>query len=345
MSKVIFLLTLLLLCLAFRLPDDTFTIIGVGDLMLGTNYPASSYLPPHDGKTLLEPLKAVLQEADVTFGNLEGTLLDAGGTVKQCGNPALCYAFRSPEHYAVYLKTAGFDLLSTANNHSGDFGQEARQSTAKTLQAQGIQFAGFATHPTAVFEKDGIRYGLAAFAPNPPGTADLNDLPAAEKIVRELAARVDVVIVSFHGGAEGTDKQHVTRQTEYFLGENRGNVYAFSHRMIDAGADVLLGHGPHVSRSIDLYKDRFIIYSLGNFCTYGRFSLAGEAGIAPLVKVFVNKKGEFRKAEITPIMQLGQGFPQIDPQKRAIKTLQKLLKADFPEVPLVISPDGTITRK
>src|SRR5271170_2152351 len=94
---------------------DTISIIGVGDMMLGTNYPDKSFLPPDDGVHLLDSLKNILQNADVTFGNLEGTLLDKGGSVKSCANPAVCYAFRSPTHYIHYLKEAGFDVLSTAN--------------------------------------------------------------------------------------------------------------------------------------------------------------------------------------------------------------------------------------
>jgi poly-gamma-glutamate capsule biosynthesis protein CapA/YwtB (metallophosphatase superfamily) len=323
----------------------TYTIIGVGDIMLGTNYPGPQYLAPQDGKNLLEPVKTILQNADVTFGNLEGVLLDAGGTVKKCSNPALCFAFRSPVRYAAYLKDAGFDMLSVANNHSGDFGQEGRNSTAKTLDSHEIKYSGFFNAPSAVFEKDGVKYGLIAFAPNPPGTLDLNDLAGAEKLVREMDKKVDILIVSFHGGAEGTNRQHVTRKSEFFVGENRGNVYTFAHRMIDAGADVLFGHGPHVTRSVDLYKDRFIVYSLGNFATYGRFSLFGEGGVAPVIKVSVNRQGEFQEAEITPVVQLGQGGPQIDPQKKVIRTLQNLLKSDFPEVPLRITNEGLISRK
>jgi poly-gamma-glutamate capsule biosynthesis protein CapA/YwtB (metallophosphatase superfamily) len=330
---------------AFQTDDPVYTIIGVGDIMLGTNYPNPQFLPPQDGKTLLEPVKTMLQDADVTFGNLEGVLLDQGGTVKKCANPALCYAFRSPVRYAQYLRDAGFDLLSTANNHSGDFGPEGRSATAKTLNEMGIQHAGFATSPTTIFEKNGVRYGLAAFAPNPPATADLNDWTSAQTLVRELDKKCDILIVSFHGGAEGTNRQHVTRETEYFVGENRGNVYLFARKMIDAGADLLLGHGPHVTRSVDIYKDRFIIYSLGNFATYGRFSLFGEGGVAPIVKVHVSRNGAFRKAEVFPIVQLGQGGPQPDPHKRAIKTLQALLKSDFPEAPLLIHSDGRIEKK
>lgn len=326
---------------------DTLTIVGVGDIMMGTDFPDASYLPPNDGATIFpDTIKAILQNADLTFGNLEGTLLDKdkGGTVKTCANPAVCYAFRTPTRYVQYLKEAGFDLMSIANNHSGDFGPVGRQSSMKTLASVGIGYAGLLIAPTTVFVKDSVRYGLAAFAPN-EGTLDIRQIGEAQRIVRQLADSVDVVIVSFHGGAEGRSMQHVTRKTELFVGENRGNVYDFAHKMIDAGADVLLGHGPHVTRSVDLYKDRFIIYSMGNFCTYGRFSLKGEGGVAPIVKVFINRKGEFLKAHITPIKQPGEGGPQYDETGQVIRTLQQLLKADFPEVPLVIDSTGLILRK
>src|SRR5688572_23795012 len=116
---------------------DTIAIIGVGDIMLGTSYP-KGYLPPDDGKHLLKPVEKVLRNADITFGNHEGTLFDGEGIPKQCSNPALCYAFKSPERYAQYLKEAGFDLMSVANNHSGDFGPTARKRTMQVLQAADI---------------------------------------------------------------------------------------------------------------------------------------------------------------------------------------------------------------
>ncbi len=106
----------------------------------------------------------------------------------------------------------------------------------------------------------------------------------AEEIVRHLADTCDIVIVSFHGGAEGANYQHVTKDYEMYYTENRGNVYSFAHRMIDAGADVIFGHGPHITRAVEVYNERFIAYSLGNFCTYGRFNLSGPNGIAPVIK-------------------------------------------------------------
>ncbi len=326
------------------LSDDIVTIIGVGDIMMGTDYPNTSFLPPNDGRDLLIPLHHVLQNATVTFGNLEGVLLDGEGTVKRCRNPDLCFAFRSPERYVYNLVDAGFDMVSLANNHTGDFGPEGRVATVEALRRAGIAYAGTLDHPVTIIERKGIRFGMAAFAPN-VGTVSIHDIPNAQRIVRELKENSDIVIVSFHGGAEGADHQNVTCETEFYYGENRGNVCNFARKVIDAGADVVFGHGPHVTRSVDLYKDRFIAYSLGNFCTYARFNLRGENGIAPVIKVFTDRDGKFMKAEVTPIRQIGRGEPVIDRNRGAIRSLQRLLAEDFPQSELFISDHGIITRK
>jgi len=322
---------------------DTVSVIGVGDIMLGTNYPSDSYLPPHDGKFLLEDVKDILQSATVTFGNLEGVLLTENGIVKKCKDPQTCYAFKSPDHYAQYLYDAGFDVLSIANNHVGDFGQKGRENTTKVLTQIGIAFAGLEDYPYSVFEKDGISFGFCAFSPN-SGTQKINDYNNVKKIVRHLDSICQIVIVSFHGGAEGAKHDKITRQTELFLGENRGNPYEFARVAIDAGADIVFGHGPHLTRAIDLYKDRFIAYSLGNFATYGRFNLKGSMGIAPIIKVYTDKKGRFIQAKITAIKQEGQGRPTIDPNNKVITELQNVTKRDIPECELKILDNGEITR-
>lgn len=321
------------------------TIIGVGDMMLGTNYPSKSYLPANGGKDLLADLEDLLASADLTFGNLEGTILDSGGTAKRCNNPNLCYVFRSPESYIDHYVNAGFDVLSIANNHSGDFGPQGRKRTKEVLKAANIEFAGLAgTDEYAIFEKDGVKYGFCAFAPN-RGTVDIRNITKAKQIVTKLAEQTDIVIVSFHGGAEGSKHQHMTRKTEYYYGENRGNVYNFAHAVVDAGADIVFGHGPHVTRAAELYKDRFIIYSLGNFCTYGRFNLRGEAGIAPIIELEVSPDGAFVGGRAIPIYQQKIHGPKIDAQKRAIKTLQRLIKSDFPESVLEVDDDGNLSKK
>ena len=323
---------------------DTISIIGVGDMMLGTNYPAESYLPPEDGKNILTPVKQIIENADISFGNLEGAILSGTGTVKTCTNPAVCYAFKMPNHYVNYFKEAGFDVLSIANNHVSDFGETGKENTVKMLDGVGIKYAGLLNYPYTTFEKNGIKYGFCAFAPN-NGTVDINDSDNAAKIVKQLNSICDIVIVSFHGGAEGSSKSHLTRSDELFLGENRGNPYQFARTVIDAGADIVFGHGPHVTRAIDIYKGKFIAYSMGNFATYGRFNLKGICGIAPIIKLFVNKKGEFLSGTIYSTKQVGEGGPVIDADKTVIKEIINLTKSDVPESQIMLDENGVITKK
>lgn len=320
---------------------DTLTIIGVGDIMMGTNYPEDR-LPPGDGKFLLKDVAPILRNADVTFGNLEGTLLDSGGTAKKCSNPKVCYAFRSPVRYVKNLLDAGFDMVSLANNHAGDMGDEGRDTTMTTLLNAGILHAGQLSMKTTILVQDGIKFGLTAFAPN-TNCVPINDLEGAQDIIRQLDSLVDVVIVSFHGGAEGAKYQHVPRAHEIFYGEDRGDVYEFSHTLIDTGADIVFGHGPHVTRGIEVYNKRFISYSLGNFCTYKGINVAGVNGLAPIIKVFTTRSGEFLMGEITPTMQSHTTGVQIDPAKSVIKIIQELSKKDFPESEIQIDDNGLIT--
>ena len=324
-------------------PVKTLSVIGVGDIMMGTNYPSPSYLPANGGNNLFDEVNTIIAGADVAFGNLEGTILDKGGTVKRCKNPNLCYAFRSPESYAKHFSKAGFDLLSLANNHSGDFGPVGRQRTKQVLDEEAIAYAGLAgTDETAIIERNGLKIGFCAFAPN-VGTCDVRNISRAKQIVASLVDKSDIIIVSFHGGAEGEKNQHVPKKTETYYGENRGNVHQFAHAVIDAGADIVFGHGPHVTRAAELYKNRFIIYSMGNFCTYGRFNLRGAAGIAPMIDLTVTSDGAFVSGKVIPIYQQKTHGPKIDPQKRAITKLIELTKQDFPNNQLQISPEGQLS--
>lgn len=320
---------------------DSVSIIGVGDMMLGTNFPSVNYLSPDDGKSILDPVKSIIENADIAFGNLEGAILSGSGKAKTCANPDVCYAFKMPDHYVNYFKDAGFDVLSVANNHVSDFGDAGKENTAKLLKNAGINFAGLLEYPFTTFEKDGIKYGFCAFAPN-NGTVDINDSANAIKIVKKLNSICDIVIVSFHGGAEGSTRNHITREDELFLGENRGNPYKFARTVIDAGADIVFGHGPHVTRAVDIYKGKFIAYSMGNFATYGRFNLKGICGIAPIIKLYVNKKGEFLSGKIVSTKQIGEGGPIIDEEQLVLKEIINLTKSDVPESQIVVEPNGFI---
>jgi len=318
------------------------SFIGVGDMMLGTHFPSADYLPPHDNPwPLLESVAPVFADADVVFGNLEGAFLDDGDAYKRCKDISKCYAFKTPTRYAYVLKKVGFDLLSIANNHIRDFGPPGLKTTKKMLDSLDIAYAGLINKPSVITEINGQTIGMCAFAPN-TGTAQIGDIAVAARIVRELSEQCDYVVVSFHGGAEGKSHQHVTRQTETFYGENRGNVYAFSHALIDAGADIVFGHGPHVPRAIEIYKNRFIAYSLGNFCTYSRFNVSGANGLSPVVQVWTDPNGAFVRGKIHSFRQIkGQGTLR-DHSNAVVFKMRDLTKIDFPELNhrLVIDDDG-----
>jgi len=324
---------------------DTLSVIGVGDIMLGTDYPSSIYLPGgQDCNPLLKDVSGILRDADITFGNLEGTFAGEHGTPKPCRDTTMCFVFRMPEAYVHCLADAGFDLLSVSNNHANDFGEEGRRRTEEVLDAAGMAYAGSYNSPGTVISNRGIRFGLAAFSPF-RGCYSIKDTARAVQILKDLGKRCDIMIVSVHGGAEGADHQHVTRENEVYLGYNRGNIYEFAHLAIDAGADIVFGHGPHVTRAMEIYRERFIIYSLGNFCTYGRFNLRGPNGIAPILKVNVSPEGRFLDAMVYPVHQPGRGGVHPDPSGRVIQKLRELNAIDFPEIPLLISEEGRVTLK
>jgi len=319
----------------------TVVLMGVGDLMLGSNYPSPALLPSNDGKDILLEVAPILKKADITFGNLEGVIMTDKGTPKQCKNPAYCYVFKSPDSYVQNFLDAGFDVLSVANNHTGDFGVKGREHTARVLQEAGIQFAGHETYPYTIFERKGIRYGFCAFAPN-MGTVSLLKIEEAVSLIRMLNDSCDIVIVSMHTGAEGSKFNHITRKDEIFVGENRGNPYSFAHRAIDAGADVVWGHGPHVVRAVDVYKDRFIAYSLGNFATYGTINVNGINGYAPIIEIETDQSGKFIRGKIhSAIQHKGEG-PKWDSSYRVAKEIRHLTQEDFPESNLSISEAGDV---
>lgn len=307
---------------------DTISIVAVGDIMLGSAFPSKLNLPPDDAVNSFKEVDTFLK-GDVVFGNLEGCFLNSGNSSKCKGiNPNNCYAFRMPDRYAGIFKKAGFNLLSVANNHVGDFNNRGRKNTAKILDSLQISYAGQLDKPFDLFTIDSVKYAFVAFAPN-ENTVDIRKIDSAKLLVKKLKEQADIVIVSFHGGGEGARFEHVIRKTEIFYKENRGNVYAFSHGVIDAGADVVLGHGPHVTRAVEVYKNKFIAYSLGNFCTYGMFSLKGPNGIAPLLQLKLNSKGDFIYADVVSVKQDKINRLTVDKTDAAFHKIKSLTDIDF----------------
>ena len=176
---------------------------------------------------------------------------------------------------------------------------------------------------------------MVAFAPN-VGSNSLNDPQIGLPLVADLAAKHDIVIVSFHGGAEGNGAEVLPFAREIFAGEDRGNVVEFARAMIDAGADIVLGHGPHVVRPMEMYSDRLIAYSLGNFATYYGISVEGIRGIAPILLVTLDDEGQIRVGphradDPDPARRAGARSGR----RRVIKLLQTL-------TPARVSDDGEL---
>jgi poly-gamma-glutamate capsule biosynthesis protein CapA/YwtB (metallophosphatase superfamily) len=324
--------------------NEPITIAAVGDIMLGSTSINESYLPPNDGRELLKDAAPILSAADIAFGNLEGPMLEGGTSAKCPPNSTRCFAFRMPTRYGKYLKEAGFDVLSLANNHAGDFGDYGRQSTRKTLDDLGIKHAGSdkEKYSTAYLDVKGKKIAFVGFAHNNI-VPNVNDLENAKRLVKEAKKNADLVVVSFHGGAEGTDQQRVPNRTEIFAGEARGNLPLFAHTVIDAGADLVIGHGPHVMRGMEIYKDRLINYSMGNFATYGMFSLKAETALSAIFEYKIAADGKFISGKIYPFELQGKGIPVPDKQKRAITIVRNLSIADFGANAPKIEDNGTFT--
>jgi poly-gamma-glutamate capsule biosynthesis protein CapA/YwtB (metallophosphatase superfamily) len=330
-----------LVALSLLSAEPALRLRAVGDVMLGTAEP-EGYLPPDDGAQMLTGVKDWLADADLTFMNFEGPLCDDGSSTK-CSKPGNCYAFRTPTRYAKYLTEAGVDFGSTANNHSGDFGESCRRQTEAALDKEGIKWSG-PPGSIARLEKNGLKVAMVAFHTS-AACNDVNDIPGAKALVKKAGEGADVVVVSFHGGAEGTKADRVLPGREKYLGENRGDLHAFTHAVIDAGADLVLGHGPHVLRGMELYRGRLIAYSLGNFATYGRFTLGGPLGVGVILEVEVAKDGAFVQGKILSTAQVDKGVPVKDKKERARATLKALTERDFPKTALQFHDDGRVTPK
>lgn len=290
--------------------ENAISIIAVGDVMMGSSYP-DEMLPPDDGAGIFDGIKEDLKGGDIVFGNLEGPLIDEGKPVK-CRDKTskLCFEFRTPVSYVRHLKDAGFNVMSIANNHSYDFGAEGMRSTIDTLTSEEIQAIGGNT--VAYFNVKNKKVALVGFSYKvSPYSYSIIDIIGAMAVVQGLKEENDIVIVSFHGGAEGNGAVEVIDTEEVFAGENRGNVVKFSRAVIDAGADMVIGHGPHVLRKLEVYKGKLIAYSLGNFLTYGRFNIKGPSGLSAILKARIDaESGEVLDYEMVLLKLVNGGLPQ-----------------------------------
>lgn len=318
-------------------PQGTVTISAVGDTMLGTtDQPAPS------PSTYFNSVKSSIP-ADVAFSNLEGTLTDQ--TSGKCATlPAgTCYEFKLPPSYAKYYKQAGFTMMSNGNNHAFDFWQAGLDDTVAALDHVGLDHTGRTTEITYV-DVRGIRTAWIGFGPY-PNNAPLNDFTKARQLIHKADANADLVVVSMHAGAEGSGAQHLTGADEIYYGENRGNPEAFARTAIDAGADLVLGSGPHVLRAMEFYKHRLIAYSLGDFAGYHNFGIDGVLGVSAILRVKLDATGKFVSGRIIPVTLVGAGQPVLDSSNTAVSVISQLSREDIGARSPRISASGVISER
>jgi poly-gamma-glutamate capsule biosynthesis protein CapA/YwtB (metallophosphatase superfamily) len=319
----------------------TVSIKAVGDMIPGTNFPYNKL--PENKERLFESVKSYLQGADILFGNFESTMTDYPYSSKG-GGGGMLFAFRTPPSYAKIFKDVGFDILNIANNHSYDFNEQGFKDTIKNIDSNGMKAVG--KRDQIVYQNvKGVNVAFIGFSNYGEVHNSLLELKAGAEVVKKARQKADIVVISVHAGAEGTGAQNVNNRNEFFYGENRGNMVLFSRTMIDAGADLILGHGPHVTRALELYKGKLIAYSLGNFMGYRTLSTAGALGQSLILDVKMTPKGDFVSGKIIPIELDRQGIPSVDEDFRTVGLIRRLTKSDFPNTGLTIDDKGQILKK
>jgi hypothetical protein len=342
----------------------------VGDINLGT-LTVPGGVPPEQGVGLLEAARPALQ-GDLVVGNFEGVLGDSGTTYK-CGRkgrhvtladtappppepapvaprrkpaapPRTCYAFLTPTALAPRLAEGGFTHLNLANNHANDFGDDARATTERLLDSLGLRTYG----PLGRIAVDTVRrvdslttVGLVGFTTY-PYAYDLLDIARSVVVVDSVRSLVDLLVVTFHGGAEGVKALHVPEAAESLGREPRGELRAWARAVIDAGADAVVGHGPHVLRGIEYYRGKPIAYSLGNFLTYRGFNLAGPLGLTGVLQLDAGPERSWIRARFVPLVQRPRAGPAPDPEGAALDLIRALSTEDFGDSAARFGSDGDI---
>ena len=316
----------------------TISMSATGDIIMG-NVP--SKLPPNGGEGFFDAVREALK-ADLVMGNLEEPITEDTGAGK-CGPTSnKCFQYRVPPSYAGHLKDAGFELLNQANNHGHDYGPAGFRNTQRVLEEHGLKHTG-APDEITVMDVEGVRVGVAGFS-SYPWSNPLVDVEAAAEVVEKAATLADIVVVQVHMGAEGAAMTHVKPGTEIYLGENRGDPIKFGRAMVDAGADLIVGHGPHVLRAMEFYKGRLIAYSLGNFAGgAGTLSKTGALGLGGVLKVSLAADGGWGGGQLISTYLDSGGKPAIDDDHRGAAAVARLSESDFPTTGATVDKTGKIT--
>ncbi len=319
------------------------SLVFTGDINLGTRT-LEEGIPPDSGRRLFAGVDSLLK-GDLVVGNFEGVFSDSGESAKCAPKSTRCYAFATPTWLAPRLKEAGFTHLNLANNHANDYGFDARRGTEDIVRGMGLTPYGpldlLAITPV---ERDGnyMLVGLVGFATY-PHAYNLLDLTGSADIVRQMRPLVDILIVTFHGGKEGSAAVRTPSAPEFLAKEPRGNLRKWARVVIDAGADAVVGHGPHVLRGVEFYRGRPVFYSLGNFVTYKGFNLEGPLGLTTALRLDLDATGGFVAARMPSLIQRPDSGTAPDSLRRATALLRRITRLDFPGTGAKFGDDGSVT--
>ncbi|HEX6371283.1 MAG TPA: CapA family protein [Longimicrobium sp.] len=314
---------------------------------LGRRVPA---LPPPD--SLLAPLRPLLADADVVLLNVEAAIGEGRINRQKCApGSTACFAFRSPPAAAGAMRRAAPErarvIGNLANNHARDDGDIGRRTTVRHLEAAGVQVTGMDTIATPVITLRGDTVAFLGFAqwtgPDP------RNLAAVRRHVRRAASRYARVVVTMHMGAEGRGRQNTPNAREVFHQEDRGNVVAFARAAVESGADLVIGHGPHVMRAAEWRDGKLVFYSLGNLVTYGPFTMSEPLNRGGIACAVLDRDGAILSAQLRSTVQRLPGLVSVDATHRAAALTDSLGRIDFPSTAArldrytgeVLRPDGT----
>lgn len=261
------------------------TVSMVGDCTLGTdiNFDQSSsfdavYQMKNDPGYFFQKVKDIFTTDDLTIANMEGTLTTSNDRQEKT------FAFKGDPSYTEILTQGGVEATNLANNHSHDYGDQSYEDTIQYLEAAGITTFGY--DRTAVMDVKGIKVGLIGIYELKDGLGRQQQVIDTIQEVKDQGAQV--IIVSFHWG---TEKSNIPDDTQKTL----------AHLAIDQGADLVVGHHPHVLQGIEKYQGKNIVYSLGNFC-FGGNKNPSDKDTMIFQQTFTVENGELVEDDVTNII-------------------------------------------
>ena len=312
-------------------------IAATGDITLGS----TPELPPDGGRSLFAGVETELR-GDLVLGNLETAFTRRWHCPSARAGSTDCFSFRAPRAYGRRLKSAGFTMLNLANNHSFDYGASGQAETVAALAEARLPHTG-RPGQIAYLRVGRVRLAVLGFAPY-PWAQDLLDLDAARRT--RAPGR------SGRGSRRGDDARRSRGECSDACSPRRGapprrasaaTTRAFAHAVVDAGADLVLGHGPHVLRGLEWYRGRLVAYSLGNFSAYRNFALAGASGVSGILQVSLAADGSWRGGRLVPVRLVGHGTPELDPNEAGIAALRILSKSDFGARGMRVAESGELS--